>query len=100
MSFDGNWKITIATPMGDQHARLELRTEDGKPAGTAAQGGESAPLIDPVVEGDRIRWSQDIQKPMPMTVKFDLVRAGDTLKGTAKAGFFLSATVTGERVVN
>jgi hypothetical protein len=97
MSFDGTWKITIVTPMGDQHAQLELKQDGAAISGTASQGGESAPLIDPSLDGDRIRWSQDIKKPMPMTVKFDLTRTGDTLQGTAKAGFFLTANVTGTR---
>jgi len=97
MSFDGTWHLTIATPMGDQHARLELKEEGGRISGTASQGGETAALIDPELEGERVRWSQDITKPMPMTVKFDLTRDGDTLQGTAKAGFFLTAKVTGTR---
>ena len=97
MSFDGTWNLTIATPMGDQHAQLDLKVEAGKLSGTAAQGGASAPLIDPELDGERIRWSQDITKPMPMTIKFDLTREGDLLQGTAKAGFFLTAKVTGVR---
>ena len=97
MGFDGTWKLTIATPMGDQHARLQLKEEAGRISGTASQGGEPAPLVDPELDGERLRWSQDITRPMPMTVQFDLTRDGDTLQGTAKAGFFLSAKVTGTR---
>jgi len=97
MTFDGTWKLIIATPMGDQHARIELKEEAGRVSGTASQGGASAPLIDPELDGARLRWSQEITKPMPMTIKFDLTRDGDALEGTAKAGFFMTAKVTGLR---
>jgi hypothetical protein len=97
MSFEGTWNITINSPMGEQKVRLELRAEGGGLAGTASLGGDSAPLLDPVQEGDRLRWSQDITKPMPMTIHFDLTRSGDTLSGKAKPGFFPAMDVRGER---
>ena len=97
MSFDGAWNIRVASPMGQQSVRLEVVTDGGKVRGTASLGGDSAPLIDPVLEGDRLQWTQEITKPMSLTLKFDLTRKGDTLQGTAKPGFFPAMEVTGER---
>ena len=63
-----------------------------------ASGSDSAPLLKPVLDGDRLRWSQEITRPMKMTVDFDLTRDGDKLNGKAKAGFFPGMDVVGERV--
>ena len=97
MSFDGRWQIVIPTPMGKQTVTLDIVDRDGAVSGTATSGEETVPFLDPVVEGDRIRWSQKISKPMSLTIKFDLARDGDALSGKAKAGIFPSTTVTGAR---
>ncbi len=97
MSFDGNWKIAIATPIGRQLVDLRIADRGGIVSGTATQGDETVDLIDPVVEGDTIRWSQQITKPMKMKIKFSLTRDGDTLSGSAKPGILPSSVVTGTR---
>lgn len=97
MSFDGRWQITIATPIGKQEVVLDIVDRDGQVSGTATQGDESVPLIDPVIEGDHIRWSQQITKPMRLKIKFDVTRQGDALSGTAKPGILPSTNVTGSR---
>lgn len=97
MSFDGRWTITIMTPIGKQEVTLDISQAGDAISGTATQGDETVPFIDPVVEGDRIRWSQKITRPMNMTVKFDLRRDGDTLSGTAKPGILPATAVTGRR---
>lgn len=97
MSFDGHWKIEIATPIGKQMVDLKIADRDGTVSGTATQGDETVDLIDPVVEGNAIRWSQQITKPMRMKIKFALTRDGDTLSGSAKPGILPSSAVTGTR---
>lgn len=97
MSFDGNWQIEIATPIGKQAVDLKIADRDGIVSGTATQGDETVDLIDPVVDGDTIRWSQQITKPMRMKIKFSLTRDGDTLSGSAKPGILPSSAVTGAR---
>jgi hypothetical protein len=99
MRFDGTWNLTLATPMGEHHVKLELTTEGGAVKGIASLGEDSAPIDNPVLEGDRLRWSQDITRPMSMTVKFDVTGNGDTLQGTAKLGFLATAGVTGARAL-
>lgn len=97
MSFEGNWQIEIATPIGKQVVDLKIADRDGIVSGTATQGDETVDLIDPVVDGDTIRWSQQITKPMRMKIKFSLTRDGDTLSGSAKPGILPSSAVTGAR---
>lgn len=97
MSFDGRWNITIPTPIGKQEVTLDIIDRDGQLSGTATQGDECVAFVDPVIDGDRIRWSQQVTKPMRLTIKFDLVRDGDTLSGTAKPGILPSTSVTGAK---
>lgn len=97
MSFDGRWHITIPTPIGRQDVVLDIVDRDGQLSGTATQGDESVPFLDPVIDGHRLRWSQRVTKPMRLSIAFDLARDRDTLSGTAKPGILPSITVTGTR---
>lgn len=98
MSFDGTWDLTITSMIGKQEVRLEIVTSEAGVSGTAAMGQDKAPFLEPKLEGDRLQWSMDITKPMKLSLKFDITRDGDTVKGTAKAGFFAAGEVTGVRV--
>ena len=98
MSFNGRWAITVATPMGAQEVVLDIVDSGGVLSGTATQGGDTVAFIDPVVEGDKITWSQKITKPMNLTLKFDLTRSGDTLSGKVKPGILPATSVVGARL--
>jgi hypothetical protein len=97
MEFAGVWQIEIATPIGKQLVTLKIDEKNGIVTGTATQGTETVPFVDPVKAGDRLQWTQSITKPLKMTVKFDLQCFGDTVSGTAKPGIFPSAKVIGQR---
>jgi hypothetical protein len=98
MSFDGLWNIVIATPIGKQAVTLDIATENGVIRGNARQGAETVAFVDPQLDGDRLRWSQSITKPFPMTIQFDLTRDGDTVTGTAKPGVLPMSRVSGARL--
>ncbi len=98
MIFDGTWNITIATPIGKQSVVLEISTRDGDVRGTATQGAEVVPFIDPAVNGDRLTWTQSVTRPMRLSVKFDVTVNGATMTGTAKAGFLPTSKLTGARM--
>lgn len=100
MSFEGKWKIKIVTPIGKQIVDLDIQQRDGVYCGIATQGDETVALVDPVVDGDRIEWSQQITKPMKLKIKFGLWRDGDTLSGSAKPGILPSSAVTGIRTIH
>lgn len=97
MSFTGRWTIEIPTPIGKQEIVLDIVEENGAVRGMATSRDETVPFGDPVVEGDRIRWSQRITKPMKMNVKFDLTRTGDALAGTSKPGILPAIAINGRR---
>lgn len=98
MLFDGTWQVTIATPIGKQAVVLEITSENGLLRGTARQGNETVPFINPVMNGKRLTWSQTVTKPMSLNIKFDVTVDENRMSGTAKAGFFPASNLTGERV--
>ncbi|HEV7649827.1 MAG TPA: hypothetical protein VGP26_16900 [Actinophytocola sp.] len=100
MSVDGTWHLVINTPIGRQHAVLELSTKDGVLRGVArdARHGEQVGLTDVVLAGDRLTWAQSITKPMRLNLTFDVTVDGDELAGTSRAGRLPRSTVTGHRV--
>jgi hypothetical protein len=97
MSADGNWKITISTPMGPQEVTASITTQGDTFSGTS-QSAMGSQDISGKVSGDSLTWSADITKPMPLTLEFDVKVDGDKLTGTCKLGAFGNAPVNGHRV--
>ena len=97
MSADGNWKITINSPMGAQEVNATITTNGDTFTGTTSgRMGEQA--IEGKVDGDKLIWSTSISQPMPMTLEFEATVSGDTISGNVKLGAFGSAPLTGVRV--
>ena len=46
MAADGNWNITMSTPMGDRDATLSLKSAGGALTGTQAAEGNSIEIFD------------------------------------------------------
>ncbi|HEY6284964.1 MAG TPA: hypothetical protein VIX20_04835 [Ktedonobacteraceae bacterium] len=97
MSLTGTWNIRISTPIGAQSAVLELTEHDGVVEGIAKGDAETMPLINPVLNGNRLTWKLSITKPLRLNLTFDVTIDGDTLTGTSKAGILPSSKVTGTR---
>ncbi len=97
MSFEGNWDISIASPMGQQLVSLTIGRDENGLVGTATQGAETVAFQNIKPEGDRLRWTQNVSRPFPLTVKFDVVISGDVMTGAAKAGLFPETKLTGQR---
>ncbi|BDU76464.1 hypothetical protein [Mesoterricola sediminis] len=98
MSFDGIWDVTVQSPMGPKTFRLEVSTDGGAVAGKAHMDGNAAPILDPRVAGDHLLWAIKLTQPMNIRLEFDLVREGEGLAGTAKAGFMTLPGVRGVKV--
>lgn len=77
MSFEGLWRLAIATPIGKQDVELRIDGSDGQLLGTATQGAETVPLLELRQDGEHLRWSQNVTQPLKLSLKFDLIRDGD-----------------------
>lgn len=96
MSADGNWKITINSPMGAQTLDASITTNGDTFTGTA-KGAMGENAIEGKVAGDVLTWSAAITQPMPMTLEFTATVSGDSMSGSVKLGAFGSAPLTGVR---
>lgn len=96
MSADGNWKITINSPMGAQTVDASIKTNGDTFTGTT-KGAMGEQAIEGKVAGDKLTWSASITSPMPMTLEFEATVSGDSLSGNVKLGAFGNASLTGVR---
>jgi hypothetical protein len=96
MDLTGDWDVTIKTPIGSLAVVYSFTDDDGL-AGNATGKGETVPLRDIVVAGQRVTWRQSVTKPMRLNLEFDVVVDGDSLAGHSKAGRLPRSAVTGVR---
>jgi hypothetical protein len=94
MDLTGEWDVTIKTPIGSL-AVFYTFVDDGRITGTATGKGETVPLRDIVVDGQRVTWKQSVTKPMRLNLDFDVQVDGDRLTGHSKAGRLPRSAVTG-----
>ena len=97
MSADGNWKITINTPMGARTVNANIKTAGDSFTGQV-QSDMGSQDITGKVNGDTLTWSFDITNPMPMKLEFEAKVDGDKMSGNCKLGMFGNAPLTDERV--
>jgi hypothetical protein len=97
MAIDGDWTITVNSPMGKQESKVSFKAEGSTLTGVQAGQGGSQPIAGGSIEGDTVKWSASITSPFPMTLEFTGKLAGDSLDGSVKAGSFGSFPFTGVR---
>lgn len=93
----GTWAVVISTPIGKQHVTFVITTSDAGFVGTATQGTDTVSLEGVTWDGERLRWSQSITRPMRLRLAFDVLIRDDVMEGTAKAGVLPSSRVEGRR---
>jgi hypothetical protein len=96
MAVDGNWNITMSTPMGDRQTTLTLKNSGGTLTGTQDAEGNSAEIFG-TANGDDVFWKVSITNPMPLTLEFTGKVAGDSISGDMGIGPMGSFPFTGTR---
>jgi hypothetical protein len=84
-TFAGSWEVVIATPIGDLAVVFDITEEAGAIRGTARSDEETVDLLEPVADGNRLTWTQEVTTPMQLKLNFDVTVEGDTMTGTSKA---------------
>src|ERR1700754_2496642 len=97
MAVDGNWNITMNTPMGERNATLNLKSADGTLTGVQGADGNSAEIFDGTVSGDDLAWKVSITNPMPLTLAFTAKVSGDSMSGEMGIGVMGSFPFTGTK---
>jgi aerobic carbon-monoxide dehydrogenase large subunit len=93
---DGDWKMTLSTPMGPQEMTGHFET-DGQALAGYLSSAEGQMDFTGSVEGNSLKFDLKVEKPMKITLKYNLVVAGDKISGKCKMGIFGSAKVSGHR---
>ncbi len=97
MALNGNWNLTMNTPMGSRPVTAEFTTDGGTLSGqfTGAQG--AAPLSG-TVDGSAVAWKCTVAGPMgQMELSFKGTVDGDAISGEVGFGGFGSGTFTGSK---
>lgn len=85
MHVDGDWTLTLNTPMGAQISKLSVIAADGILTGSFETPGGDVALRDGTLHGAVLSWKADMTAPFAMTLTFALTMDGDTLTGTAES---------------
>jgi hypothetical protein len=97
MAVDGNWNLTMTTPMGERNATLSLKSSGGALTGTQGADGNLGEIFEGTVEGDDVAWKISITDPMPLTLAFSGKVSGDSMSGEMGIGPMGSFPFTGTR---
>ena len=97
MAVDGNWNITMSTPMGERKTTLTLKNAGGALTGSQAADGDSTEIFDGTANGDDVAWKVSITNPMPLTLAFTGKVSGDAMSGEMGTGPMGSFPFTGTR---
>lgn len=86
---DGKWNIVVKTYMGDMPSVAEFKEEGGALTGTVTDSGNgnSAPVVDGVVDGDSFSYKVTLRVPIgDVTNELSGVidAAGTALSGTSR----------------
>ncbi|KGR91888.1 thiamine biosynthesis protein ThiJ [Ureibacillus massiliensis 4400831 = CIP 108448 = CCUG 49529] len=97
--FQGEWDTTISTPIGKLSVLINLTNIDGQIIGTAKQGGDIVTLDNLIIEGNQLKWSMKVSKPMRLNLKFNVSINGNNMIGEAKAGMLPASKLVGHRIL-
>ena len=86
MAVDGNWNLTMSTPMGERKATLTLLSSGDTLTGTQGADGNSTEIFDGAISGDAVNWKVSITNPMPLTLEFIVKVSGDSMSGEMGIG--------------
>lgn len=100
VSIDGDWGMVLKTPMGPQAMVLTIKTDGSAASGALSSPEGSQAFEGGVIEDNRLRFDLKVEKPMKITLKYDLQFEGDSVAGKCKMGMFGSAKVSGTRAGN
>ncbi len=94
---DGDWDVTIKSPMGDQKAVLSITSDGASFSGKMAGGLGAMDIPSGTVDGNTLSWKMDMTVPMPMTLDCTATVDGDAVTGQVVAGAFGAMGLSGTR---
>ncbi len=97
MALEGNWNLTMQSPMGPRPVTAEF-TSSGGAIGGNFTGAQGAAPVSGTIDGNAVNFAATVQGPMgQMELKFSGTLDGDSMSGTVAFGAFGSGTFTGSK---
>lgn len=96
-AIDGDWNMVLASPVGPQEMLGHFETQGNQLTGYL-HNPEGQQAFTGTVEGNQLKFDLKVEKPMKITLKYDITIEGDKLSGKVKMGILGKAKLTGERV--
>ncbi|WHO38767.1 xanthine dehydrogenase family protein molybdopterin-binding subunit [Sphingobium sp. AP49] len=96
VGIDGAWRLTLATPMGPQSMMAHFHS-DGLAVHGRLESDQGGQDFAGSISGNQVKWEMKVTKPMSITLKYDLLFDGDSVRGKCKMGIFGTAKVSGTR---
>lgn len=101
MSIEGDWDVTIKTPIGTLEVQYFFTQGPSGLTGTATYKEETVALQEVssvrTQDGTRLTWRQSVRRPMRLNLDFDVLQTGDVLRGHSRAGRLPRSAVAGTR---
>lgn len=98
VSIAGQWKMVLSTPVGPQEMVATFNVDGDTVDGNLSAAQGSMDFTGGKLEGNRLLFDLKTDKPMKITLKYNLLFEGDKASGKCKMGIFGSAKVTGHRL--
>jgi hypothetical protein len=97
-NIDGDWKVTVNSPMGAQDITLTLKTDGDALTGTLSGAMGSTEVKNGKVDGDNVTFDATITEPFAINISVAGTVTGDTVSGQVKTQGFGSFPMKGARV--
>jgi hypothetical protein len=97
VAIDGNWNLTMQSPMGAREVKADFASSGGAISGTFTGDQGAAPLTG-TLDGNAVTFAATVSGPMgQLELKFGGTLDGDAIAGTVQFGAFGSGTFTGSK---
>lgn len=97
LAIDGNWNLTMQSPMGARSVAAELKANGNALEGNF-KGDQGAAPIAGTIDGNNVNFAATVPGPMgQLELKFSGTVDGDSISGTVAFGAFGSGPFTGNR---
>ncbi len=84
MAVDGDWDVSVKTPMGDQRQTVTFKTDGETLTGKHENQLGVLEIKGGRVLGDKLIWYVDIVQPFPVRLDIEAIVSGDTISGSVK----------------
>ena len=97
--FDGQWKATFDTQIGEQHYTYTLKADGEKLTGTAKNDHGSTDITGGTIKGDTVTFVENLDfNGNQIVITYTGKIAGDEIKFTRKVGDFATEELVAKRV--